>query len=101
MAAGSPVAFFPLQTEGGAGMALTSAYVLVHSSSGSALSAARVIAGIAGVKAAHAVTGVYDVICQVEAQDLDELANTVVDRIQGVEGVERTETALIVQGGVA
>ena len=51
-----------------------------------------------GVRAAHAVTGVYDVVCQVEADSLDELANTVVDRIQGVEGVIRTETALVVHG---
>ncbi len=79
-------------------MAHTTAYVLVQTASGNALTATRAIAAMHGVRAAHTVTGVYDIICQVEAESLEELAGTVVDRIQGVEGVRRTETALIVHG---
>jgi len=74
----------------------TLAYVLINASPGRALDAARAIAGIERVKMAHAVTGVYDVICLIEAQSLEMLANTVVDEIQAVDGVERTQTALVV-----
>lgn len=78
-------------------MAKTIAYVLVHTSSGKALSATKSIKEVGGVITAHAVTGLYDVICRVEADNLEQLAGTVVDRIQAVAGVERTETALVVQ----
>jgi DNA-binding Lrp family transcriptional regulator len=79
-------------------MAQTQAYVLIRASSGKPLSAVQAIRGIPGVQSADPVTGVYDIICRIAAESLDELASTVVDRIQGVEGVERTETALIVRG---
>ena len=77
-------------------MGRTEAYVLVQTSAGRALGAAEEIRHIAGVEAADPVTGLYDVICRVQAESLDELAATVVGRIQGVDGVERTETALVV-----
>jgi len=78
-------------------MPKTLAYVLIQAGSGKALSASRAIAQVPGVTSAHAVTGLYDVICHVEADSLEQLAGTVVNRIQRVEGVERTETALVVQ----
>jgi DNA-binding Lrp family transcriptional regulator len=78
-------------------MTETIAYVLIQTSSARAILAAREIAAIAGVEAADAVTGPYDIICRVRAGDLEELAGTVVDQIQSVAGVERTETALILQ----
>jgi DNA-binding Lrp family transcriptional regulator len=74
----------------------TLAYVLIQTASGKALSAAEGIVDIQGVKAAHPVTGAYDVICLVEAENLPALAGTVVERIQAVDGVERTETAVVV-----
>jgi DNA-binding Lrp family transcriptional regulator len=74
----------------------TLAYVLINASSGRALDAAKAIEGIEGIRTAHAVTGIYDIICLVEAESLEVLANTVVDQIQAVDGVERTQTALVV-----
>ncbi len=44
------------------------------------------------------MTGLYDAICRIEADSLEHLAGTVVNRIQRVQGVERNETALVVQG---
>jgi DNA-binding Lrp family transcriptional regulator len=73
-------------------------FVLVRTSSGEALSAVDGIKDVKGVNTAYAVTGEYDIICLVEAEDVDGLASTVVDRIQQVSGVERTETALAVHG---
>ena len=77
-------------------MVKTLAYVMVQTGSGKALNAAREIAAIPGVCTAHPVTGVYDIICHVEADSIDQLASTVVDQIQRVNGVDRTETALVI-----
>lgn len=74
----------------------TLAYVLIRAASGQALNAAEKLRGLGVVKQAYAVTGTYDIICLVEAESLEALANTVVEQIQQVPGVERTETALAV-----
>jgi len=42
------------------------------------------------------VTGRYDIIALLEAPDLKSLAETVVSKIHMIEGVERTETAIVV-----
>lgn len=74
----------------------TLGFVLVKTDSGKALDAVEEIQDIEGINTASAVTGQYDIICLVEAEDLDGLAGTVVEKIQRVEGVQRTETALAV-----
>ncbi|MCH8284669.1 MAG: Lrp/AsnC ligand binding domain-containing protein, partial [Chloroflexi bacterium] len=45
------------------------------------------------------VTGPFDVIVQLEADDLDKLGNCITDGIQRVEGVQRTTTCLAVKLG--
>ena len=43
------------------------------------------------------VTGPYDVIVQLEADDLDRLGNAITDAVQKVTGVQRTTTCLAVK----
>ena len=43
---------------------------------------------------AEVVTGPYDLIAQVESNDLDALAQFVGNRIQSIEGVQRTVTCV-------
>ena len=45
------------------------------------------------------VTGPFDVIVRLEADDLDKLGNAITDGIQHVEGVQRTTTCLAVKLG--
>jgi hypothetical protein len=45
---------------------------------------------------AHAVTGPFDVIAFAEVPDLDALSDLVLARIQGIEGVKKTLTAVVV-----
>jgi DNA-binding Lrp family transcriptional regulator len=54
------------------------------------------VATIDGVKTAEDVTGPYDVIVRVEADTMDEVAKTVVSRIQMVDGITRTLTCPVV-----
>jgi DNA-binding Lrp family transcriptional regulator len=73
-----------------------SAYVLIQTEVGKAASVAEVVAKIDGVKTAEDVTGPYDVIVRVEADTMDDVAKTVVSRIQMVDGITRTLTCPVV-----
>ena len=57
---------------------------------------ARKIAEIEGVKSCHAITGPFDVIALVESSDVRTLGDFSVTKIQGIPGVIRTETNVII-----
>ncbi|KUO40474.1 MAG: hypothetical protein AVW06_02390 [Hadesarchaea archaeon DG-33-1] len=72
------------------------ALVFVRAAAGKSLNAAETIKKIEGVKEAYATTGRFDVVARVEAADLRAVGETVVKKIQAVEGVRSTETSMIV-----
>ena len=78
-------------------------YVLIEAEVGKAKSVGEAVQGLnhpdAKVLAVDTVTGPYDVIAQLEADDLDRLGNCITDGIQRVEGVQRTTTCLAVKLG--
>ena len=78
---------------------MVQAYILVQTEVGKAAAVATAIAGIGGVLPAEDVTGPYDVIVRAEADDVDELGQLVVARVQGVGGITRTLTCPIVHLG--
>ena len=51
---------------------------------------------IQGVKRANATTGPYDVIVLVEAPDINILGDFIVTKLQGLSGVLRTQTNVII-----
>ena len=50
----------------------------------------------AKVNAVDTVTGPFDVIVQLEADDLDQLGKCITSDIQGIDGVQRTTTCLAI-----
>jgi DNA-binding Lrp family transcriptional regulator len=76
-------------------MAVT-AYVLIQTEVGKAVSVAEQARKITGVMSADDVTGPYDVIVKTEAESLDDLGKMVVSQIQAVEGITRTFTCPVV-----
>jgi DNA-binding Lrp family transcriptional regulator len=72
------------------------AYVLIQTEVGKAVSVAEQARKITGVLSADDVTGPYDVIVKTEAPTLDELGKMVVSQIQSVEGITRTFTCPVV-----
>jgi DNA-binding Lrp family transcriptional regulator len=76
-------------------------YVLIETEVGKAKAVGQAIGGVsyprASVKAVDTVTGPYDVIVQLEADDLDCLGNAITEAIQKVAGVQRTTTCLAVR----
>jgi DNA-binding Lrp family transcriptional regulator len=73
-----------------------SAYVFIECTAGAAREVAREIAKIQGVKKSNSTTGPYDVIALVEAPDINILGDYIITKIQGLAGVLRTQTNVIV-----
>jgi DNA-binding Lrp family transcriptional regulator len=72
------------------------AYVLIQTEVGKAAEVAREVAGVSGVTLAEDVTGPYDVIVRAEAQNVDELGQLVVAKVQNIPGITRTLTCPVV-----
>jgi hypothetical protein len=66
---------------------MVTAYILIQTEVGKAAQVAKDIIDITGVQQAQAVTGPYDVIVRAEAQNIDELGQLVVARVQAVAGI--------------
>jgi DNA-binding Lrp family transcriptional regulator len=75
---------------------VVTAYILIQTEVGKAAQVAKDILDITGVQQAQAVTGPYDVIVRAEAQNIDELGQLVVARVQALAGITRTLTCPVV-----
>jgi DNA-binding Lrp family transcriptional regulator len=76
---------------------MVNAYILVQTEVGKAGQVTEKIKGLEGVAMVDGVTGPYDVIARVEADDLDALAKSVVMPMQEIEGITRTLTCPVLQ----
>ena len=74
-----------------------SAFIFLECAAEQAKDVAKQVSKISGVKLSHAVTGPHDVITFVEAGDINALGSTIVSKIQGVSGVLRTTTNVVVK----
>jgi DNA-binding Lrp family transcriptional regulator len=76
-------------------------YVLIEAEVGRAKAVGEAVKALdhqdARVVSVDTVTGPFDVIVQMEADDLDKLGNCITDGIQRVDGVQRTTTCLSVK----
>ncbi len=71
--------------------------VLVNAKMGTVRDVAQEIKSLADVKMANACWGVPDIFVVVEVANPDELNKLVIDKIQALEGVERTETHIAIE----
>ncbi len=77
----------------------TKAYVLIETAVGKTRDVMNSLSGVAGMVAVDAVTGPYDIIAVVSANDLNSVGEVVTDRIHTIGGVNRTVTCLSVSVG--
>lgn len=70
------------------------AYVLINTAIGKAREVATKIRPTEGVKSADSVTGPYDVIVQIEADNYEALMKLVPEKIHTVEGITKTVTCI-------
>ena len=74
-----------------------SAYILIQTEVGKAADVAAAVDAIGGVITAEDVTGPYDVIARAEAEDVDQLGQMVVSKVQMIPGITRTLTCPVVR----
>ena len=75
---------------------MVQAYILIQTEVGKAADVAMQISKISGVTEAEGVTGPYDVVVRVSAEDVDDLGKLVASQIQAVAGITRTLTCPVV-----
>ncbi|MCL5788555.1 MAG: Lrp/AsnC ligand binding domain-containing protein [Candidatus Marsarchaeota archaeon] len=76
---------------------MTSAYVLINTEIGSEDEVLKQLRQIPIVKDSHLVYGVYDIVAQIEAPDLDKLKEAVTWKIRKLDKVRSTLTMIIVE----
>lgn len=72
------------------------AYVLITATAGKALEVVQALEGKEGITQADAITGEFDVIAQVQAEDVAGIGKLIVERIQSADGVFKTITCLAI-----
>jgi len=75
---------------------MASAYVLIEAAPKKARAACARIAKLADVQSAELVTGPYDIIAHIEADDPQAIGAIVVSKIHAVDGVGKTITCVVV-----
>ena len=68
------------------------AFILIETEVSKTKGVVTTLGKVKGVKSADAVTGPYDIIATVEAEDLDSIGNLVTGKIHPIPGVSRTIT---------
>ncbi len=73
------------------------AFVLINCQPGQTRRICEKIQNLPSVQYAQAVTGPYDIIALVSGSDLNYIGAVVAERIQTIEGVEKTVTCNVVK----
>lgn len=76
---------------------MVEAYVFVHIRAGWAKKIVRELAEVPEVATVHACWGRPDVVAQVKTSDLKQLQELVLQRFHRVEGVESTDTHIVLE----
>ena len=76
-------------------MTAVEAYVLVNCEAGKAWEIVEATLEMENVKAAHTVTGLYDIIIYIEFADMEALTD-ILNKLQMIAGVQKTHTAVAI-----
>ncbi|MFC1865607.1 Lrp/AsnC ligand binding domain-containing protein [Chloroflexota bacterium] len=72
------------------------AFVLIETAVGKTKEVVSVLNKMDGLKSVDTVTGPYDVIAVIEAEDLNKIGDLITDKIHIIDGIDRTVTCLAV-----
>jgi DNA-binding Lrp family transcriptional regulator len=75
------------------------AYILANSVPGMVWEIAEAALKIEGVKTVHAVTGQFDVVVYAEFANMDTLRE-IINKFMSLNGVQRTQTAIVISPGL-
>ena len=74
----------------------TKAYVLIETAVGKTKDVLQSLQQVKGIREADAVTGEYDIVAVIEAENLNSIGELVTGNIHTVGGIQRTTTYLAV-----
>ncbi len=72
------------------------AYILIEAESGRVAEVLTALRAIEGMTTADAVTGPYDIIATLQTPDPRNIGRLVMNEVQGVEGIKRTVTCIVI-----
>ena len=72
------------------------AFVLIETAVGKTKEVVAALRQIEGISSVDTVTGPYDIIAVIEADDLNEIGDLITSKIHAVDGISRTVTCLAV-----
>ena len=72
----------------------TKAYVLIETAVGKTKDVLKYLGQVKGIREADAVTGEYDIVAVIEAEDLNSIGELVTGNIHTIGGIQRTTTYL-------
>lgn len=75
---------------------LAKAFVLIETAVGKTKEVVSILNKIEGLKSVDTVTGPYDIIAVIEAEDLNKIGDIITGKIHAIEGISRTVTCLAV-----
>jgi DNA-binding Lrp family transcriptional regulator len=75
---------------------LAKAFVLIETAVGKTKDVVSSLKKMEGVKTVDTVTGPYDVIAIVEAENLNDVGDIITGKIHAIDGISRTVTCLAV-----
>ena len=77
----------------------TRAYILIETAVGKSRTVSSELRDLDGVETVDSVTGPYDIIAVIGAEDLNAVGDLVTSHIHTIEGILRTVTCLSVASG--
>ena len=72
------------------------AFILIETAVGRTKEVIATLNQMEGLKSVDTVTGPYDVIAVIEAENLNEIGDLITGKIHAIEGISRTVTCLAV-----
>ena len=73
------------------------AFVLIETAVGRTKEVVTTLTQLKGVKSVDTVTGPYDIIAIIEAENLNDIGESVTEKIHPIAGISRTVTCLAIQ----
>lgn len=70
------------------------AYLLINTETGKEEEVLKALKSIKGVKNVHIVTGLHDLICYVEGEDIKKVKKIITKDIRNIKGIQKTITCM-------
>jgi DNA-binding Lrp family transcriptional regulator len=79
---------------------MVKAYILIKVVVGHGDSVLKDVLSLSVTEEAHKVFGPYDIVAEVRGRDMETLVEIITDKVRKIEGVEDTQSFLVIDSGI-